>query len=110
MRNVKRRLLAGAIVTTVILHGSAYATPSEPLSGTAEKKVTLHFYPSAVNPPCNKGSRHYLIVNDAGYYNSVMSTCAENGKFVNFWGWDNGRYTVFSPTMFTYWTALPEVI
>lgn len=74
----------------------------------AEKNVTLHFYTTEVKPQCVHESRHYLIVNNSGYYNSVFLTCAENQGFVNFWGWDNGKYTKFTPRMYKYWAELPE--
>lgn len=74
------------------------------------KDVTLHFNPSSSKPQCHDDSRHYLIVNNAGYYNSVFETCTKNKKFLHFWGWDNGEYTIFKPEMYSYWTLLPEKI
>lgn len=74
------------------------------------KKVELDFHPSNEPPQCAENSRHYLITNKSGYYNSVFSTCDESGGFVNFSGWDNGDYTSFNQKDYDYWAELPEHI
>ncbi|WGL97254.1 hypothetical protein QE177_08410 [Arsenophonus sp. aPb] len=74
------------------------------------KKVELDFHPANEQPQCAENSRHYLITNKSGYYNSVFTTCDESGGFVNFSGCDNGENITFNQKDYDYWTELPEHI
>lgn len=101
-------LLSGLVFATISVLNAAHGSEQAPRQ--ADKAVTLHFQPATVKPACTEESRHYLIVNAAGYYNSVFALCAKNREFVNFWGWDNGEYTTFTPKMYALWAELPEKI
>lgn len=113
----KMFFLPSLIFSTLFLMHSANAEQSslsdvEQPAFKENKNVTLHFYSSGVKPECFKKIRHYLIVNDKGYYNSVFTTCTKHGgdKFLYFSGWDNGKYISFTPSMYKYWAILPEKI
>ncbi|TPW38728.1 hypothetical protein FKD06_25295 [Serratia sp. SRS-8-S-2018] len=111
----KMHFLPSFIFSTLFLMHSANAelsslTDVEQPAFKKNKNVTLHFYSSGVKPECLKNSRHYLIVNDKGYYNSVFTTCSKGKIFYYFSGWDNGKYISFTPSMYKYWAILPEKI
>ena len=113
MEIINKQIILGLIFSAICFPCSASTTDVNPSENTSiEKNVNLRFYPSdsEVKPQCTGKSRHYLIVNKAGYYNSVFSMCTENGKFLNFWGWDDGKYTTFTTDMYAYWSELPENI
>ncbi|HGJ5865129.1 MAG TPA: hypothetical protein ACHBZ9_13605 [Arsenophonus nasoniae] len=71
------------------------------------KPLNLELKPSSVKPGTEEYPRQYLIVNSADYYNQVVGTFAEGGKFLYFQGWDNGVYVTFKPGDYAYWALLP---
>ncbi|QBY42607.1 hypothetical protein QE197_04715 [Arsenophonus nasoniae] len=71
------------------------------------KTLNLELHPSSVKLGTEEYPRQYLIVNSADYYNQVVGTFAEDGKFLYFQGWDNGEYVTFKPKDYAYWAVLP---